>query len=58
MHVSATFNVNDLASYVEDEFEDLRANPSQEEDDDAYEALSQLLTTPSSSPKFEPTFFS
>ena len=35
MNVSTTFNVGDLTPYVEDDFEDLRANPSQEGEVDA-----------------------
>ena len=56
IHVSATFNVGDLAAYVKDDFKDLNANPSQEGEANAYQAPSQLLSTPSSIPKSKPAF--
>ena len=46
VHVSVTFNVGDLTPNVEDKFEDLRANPSQEGEADAHQAPSPLLATP------------
>ena len=36
MNVSATFNMGDLAPYMEDDFEDLRVDPSQDGAVDAY----------------------
>jgi len=36
IHMSATYNVGDLAPYVEDDYEDLRENPSQEREANAY----------------------
>ena len=56
--VSVTFSVDDLAPYVEDNIEDLRVNPSQERETDAYHGLSLLLATPSPSPspRSMPTF--
>ena len=35
MKVSATFNIGDLAPYIEVKFENLRANPAQEGEVDA-----------------------
>jgi len=54
--VSATFNVCDLAPHIEDGFEDLRANPSQEDGTDLYQAPSQFLTTYSSLPTYKLNF--
>ena len=56
MHVSASFNVCDLAPYIEDDFEDLRANPSEEDETDLLPSPKPILTTPSSLPKYKLTF--
>ena len=37
MHVSGTFDLGDLAPYVEDAFKDLRAHPSHDREVDAYQ---------------------
>ena len=46
LHVSITFNMGELAPYMNDNLEDLRENPFQEGEADAntnaYQALSQL----------------
>jgi len=36
MKVSATFNMHDLAPYMEDDFQNLRVNPSEEGETHAY----------------------
>ena len=36
MNMSTIFNVGDLGLYVDNDFADLRADTSQEEEDDAY----------------------
>ena len=51
MNVSAAFIVADLTPYVVHNFEDLRKNPSQEGEIDAYKTPNHLLATPSYIPK-------
>lgn len=55
MNVSTTFNVSDLAHYMEHNFEDLRENASNKGHIDGYQVPSQLLAGPSSIPKSKPT---
>ena len=57
MNVSTTSNVGDLTPYVEDEFEDLKENPSQGGKIDAYRSPNQLIATPSYILNSKPLFF-
>jgi len=50
MNVSATFSKGDSASSMQDNFDDLRENPSQEGKVDAYQSPSQMLAIPLSTP--------
>jgi len=56
MNVIVTFNLGNLAPYVEDDFEDLMANPCQKRKVDAYCSTCQLLVPPLSSSKCSHNF--
>jgi len=56
MSINLFSNVGNLAPYKEDDFEDLRENPSQQGEAYAYQSSSQLLATLLSTLKSKPTF--